>query len=912
VSEQNLVRSEAVRAQLDRILRSPDFAASPRLSNLLRYLVEQTLSGNADGIKEYSVGLAVFGLPESFDPKEKSIVRSTAGKLRERLADYYGGAGASDPLRIDVPKGGYVPAFSRRNEAAGQDGTAVRRWRAAIAVAASILLALAAGYSLRPRKPGLPTVSVRRSVAVMSFDNLSGRAGNAWLSGAISSMLSTEIGTDSALRTIPGDDVAHMEKDLGLGGTATSSREGVERIRRYLGADFLVAGGYTVVAGGIRLDLRVLNAQTAETIKTLAQTGTEAGLFDLVSDAGAQLRKALGVQPLSAADTGILRKAEPANPEAKRLYFEGLARMQGYEWARARDLLTAAEESDPTFPLTHAALSEVWEKLVYTQRRREEAKTAFDLSPNLPPEERSRVEAAYRASAGDWPRAAQIYGDLFNRFPDNLEYGLRLADAQDKQQNAQASLIAVRTLRRLPQPLRDDPRVDIAEAVAISQLGKPKESLALLDEAERKARAQGARGILWNTLHLKTDDFVSLGQRQPALNATLEARRICEQLGDQTCLARSLAQLGVLESTANLKEAEKFFQESYETAQREGSFYAANALNNLGAILEMQGDYAGAEHAFSDASKATEEARDKAFLIRVTINRGTLLFREAKLRAAEGIFRKALALIDEGDVQTWRPNAVLDLAQVLEEEGNLTEAMQLRQELLAMSRASQTGVGERLAWIARLLCMQGDLRAAQQTLDQAEAEGRKAGDSNFALTHGECVWVPLEEGRAAAVEALARQAVNQAKATNSPVQTADADELLARCLLAEGKLAEAQAAIGRAHDYLGERKAGDSAFDISITSARVEAATGDYKDRANVGAAMRSLQAVIVEARRDGFVGVQLEARLARGEILIQSGRAAAGRAELAVLAREAQAKGYGLIARKASQAGQARTPVLR
>ena len=68
---------------------------------------------------------------------------------------------------------------------------------------------------------------------------------------------------------------------------------------------------------------------------------------------------------------------------------------------------------------------------------------------------------------------------------------------------------------------------------------------------------------------------------------------------------------------------------------------------------------------------------------------------------------------------------------------------------------------------------------------------------------------------------------------------------------------------------------------------------------------------MIAEARRDDFVGVQLEARLARGEIRVNSGRVAEGRAELAVLAKEAQAKGYGLIAWKASQTGQAGTPVL-
>jgi tetratricopeptide (TPR) repeat protein len=924
VSDPNLVPNEAVRAQLNRMLLWQGFADSPQLSRFLRYLVEQTLGRNAGTVKEYSIGVEVFNRTSAFDPKSDSIVRSEARRLRSKLAEYYSGAGAEDSLRIDVPKGRYVAVFSVRNgtappvvpatEAAAPAHLPIPRWRLGAALAGLVLIALTLGYSPHMREPAPPAVPVRRSVAVLDFDNLSKRAGDAWLSGAISGMVGTELGADGKLRTIPGEDVAHMEKDLGLGGAQTLSRETLTRIRRYLGADFVVSGGYTVLASPgtpptarIRLDVRVQNIQTGEVVKTFAPTGTEDELFDLVSAAGTQLRQALGVAPLSEGQNAALKSAEPSNPEAKRLYYEGLARMKDYEWARARDLLTKAVESDPTFPLTHAALSAVWGKLVHAQRRREEAQTAFDLSPNLLPEERSLVEAEYHASAGDWLRVAQIYRDLFNRFPDNLEYGLALADAQDKQQKAQASLETIKTLRSMPQPPRDDPRIDIAEAVAISQLGKPKESLPLLLEAERKARARGSRGILWDALHLEADNFGPLGKHQAALNATLEARRICAQLGDQTCLARSLAQLGILETHWNLSEAEKYFRESYEVAEREGSFYAANALSNLGAILDMKGDYAGADRALGEAAKATEAAHDKPFLARVTINRGILLFREAKLHAAEGMFRKALAVIDEGDVQTWRPGAILDLAQVLEDEGNLTEAMKLRQQLLAMARASQTSVAERLAWIARLLCLQGDLRAARQTLDQAEVEARKAGDSSFAATHAECVWLPLEEGHAAAVEALARQVENHAEAADSPIQAADACELLARCLLAEGKVADARAAIERARSYLSQRKSGSSAFDISITSARVLASTGDYKDRGNVNVAINTLNAVIVEARRDGFVGAQLEARLARGEIRMMSGQTAIGRPDLESLAKEASAKGFGLIARKAVHAAEGR-----
>ncbi|MGC9951471.1 MAG: tetratricopeptide repeat protein [Bryobacteraceae bacterium] len=917
----NPVPNEAVRAQLDRILLWQGFADSPQLGRFLRHVVEQKLSGNGAAIKEYSVGLEVFNRTTSFDPKSDSIVRSEARRLRSKLAEYYGAEGVGDPLRIDVPKGGYLPVFAVRNgavteapaaEARGPAGRTVRRGRIA-AWAGLASIALAAAYYLQTRKAKPPAVHVRHTVAVLGFDNLSGRPGDAWLSGAISGMLTTEFAADGALRTIPGEDVAHMQKDLGLGRMDALSRDTVERIRRYLDADFLVGGGYTVLTAAgnrgqtsMRLDLRVQSVRTGETIGAVAETGAQDDLFDLVSRAGAQLRQSLGAQPLSAADAGALRKAEPSTPEAKRLYYEGLGRMRDYDWARARDLLTKAVQSDPTFPLTHAALSAVWGELVYTQKCREEAKTAFDLSPNLPHEERLLVEAEFRGASGDWGGAERIYADLFHSFPDNVGYGLALAGAQERQQKLQAELASIETLRRLPHPPGDDPRIDLAEAAAYRALGKYREALPMFEKAEQKARSQGARGLLWHALHQKAEDLEALGQHPQARAASLEARQICAWLGDRICVARSLARLGMLDAATNLKEAERQFQASYEIAQREGSFYAANALSNLGAILQMEGEYARAERALGEAATAVEEAHDKPFLVRVTINRGNLLYGEGKLRAAEGMYRKAIAVVGEGDDKTWLPASLTDLAQVLELEGELAESMKCRQQVLALSRASRTSAASVLAEIAGLLCIRGDVGAARQTLDQAEAEAGKAGVSDFPAQSAAFAEVALAEGRAAVGETLARRAEERAKAENRPDGASEACEVLARCLLAEGRISDAQAGIGRAQSYLGARKAADSLFNISITGARVQAATAGYRDRANVNAAIRSLDAAIAEARRSRFAGVPLAARLARGEIRMRSGRVGEGRAELRALAKEAAAKGYGLLARKAAEESEA------
>jgi TolB-like protein len=79
---------------------------------LLRYLIQRTLDGEGDQLKEYVLGTEVFDRSDSYDPRVDSIVRVEVRRLRSRLEDYYRGAGASDPVVITIPRGSYVPTFA--------------------------------------------------------------------------------------------------------------------------------------------------------------------------------------------------------------------------------------------------------------------------------------------------------------------------------------------------------------------------------------------------------------------------------------------------------------------------------------------------------------------------------------------------------------------------------------------------------------------------------------------------------------------------------------------------------------------------------------------------------------------------------------------------------------------------------
>lgn len=101
-----------VHGELSSILSSQPFQRSERLRRFLTYIVEETLKGHADELKEYSIGLNVFDRPPSFDPRLDNIVRVHATRLRAALSDYYASPGRSARLCIQVEKGSYVPKFA--------------------------------------------------------------------------------------------------------------------------------------------------------------------------------------------------------------------------------------------------------------------------------------------------------------------------------------------------------------------------------------------------------------------------------------------------------------------------------------------------------------------------------------------------------------------------------------------------------------------------------------------------------------------------------------------------------------------------------------------------------------------------------------------------------------------------------
>ncbi len=139
---------DAIREQIQRILESELFRPSETQRRLFKYLAEKSLAGEADDLKEYSVGVDALGRPASYDPQRDSTVRLQSGRLRQKLLEYYLTQGQNDPVLVDFPRGRFKLAFSPRpSSAASAAGREAAKWRR-ISLALAGALALTAALCL--------------------------------------------------------------------------------------------------------------------------------------------------------------------------------------------------------------------------------------------------------------------------------------------------------------------------------------------------------------------------------------------------------------------------------------------------------------------------------------------------------------------------------------------------------------------------------------------------------------------------------------------------------------------------------------------------------------------------------------------------------------------------------------------
>ena len=696
--------------------------------------------------------------------------------------------------------------------------------------------------------------------------------------------------------------------DLSLPDADSLAQDTLARLSKILGTDFVILGSYTALGkesgGQIRLDLRLQDAHTGETLGSFSATGTETQLFDLVSHAGAQLREKLGAGTLSDLEATSLRASLSTQPEANRLYAEGLAKLRLFDALAARDLLQKAVAVDPNYALAHEALSIAWKALGYDAQAKSESKLAFDLSTNLPREQRLLIEANYRETNADWKKAIEIYKSLIAFFPDNLDYALRLANAQGHSGAAKDALETVESMRKSFPGTGGagdvDPRIDLAEAEAARYLGDFKREQAAAGAALTKGEALGAQLLMAHAIDLQGFALWKLGQSDPAIAAYDRARQIYTAHGDRAGIANELNLTAVVRwGQGDFISADKLFDESFAICRESGDQQGmARALNNRALVLLDQGELAKAGELYRQAFQIAQNTGNKWGEAITLANLGDTLSAQGDLKSARRTLEQAIAGFQRmGD----KNNAALqsnELAFVRYEQGDLAAARTIQEQALSSGRA--TGDKRISAWaldnLGTILLAQGDFPGSRKSFEEALGMQSQAGERGTA-GRSELMLADLsiEEGKAADVKVADFDPILRGNELHKSLDgEIFAHAVLARVLLAQGKLPDALKHIEAGEALAAKVQNLSVRLDLGITAGNVRAALGSTDQ------AKANLQSSLTQATKAGFMNYQLEARLALANMELKSNKALA-REHLAALQKASAAKGFLRVSHRAA-----------
>ena len=623
------------------------------------------------------------------------------------------------------------------------------------------------------------------------------------------------------------------------------------------------------------------------------------------------------------------------DPEAARSYAKGRASLRQLDALRARVFFELAIEAQPDHPLVHAALSAAWRELGHDETARREAAHALARTAVLPEIQRLEVEAQYRAARAEWRQASEVYRQLRSSVPDEVEYGLRLAEVQTAAGLGAEALLTVGELVREAGPAGHDPRIDLAEATAAEATSDYERALVAAENAIRQAHELGAPLLAARGQLKKAQILLRVDDMEGALAITEEAKRAFAEAGNPSGMADALTLSGVaLQSLGRLSEVLERSREAVgiyrEIGHRHGMAVALNQIaiatfrlgadraearervlevlavyqeignlrgiatshNNVGLLILGAGDRAGAIEHYRQALAIQREIADREGTARTLNNLALALQQLNDLAGATEKHQESLAIKREIGDRSGVALSHLNLGHLHRLQGEPDEALHHYRQSFETSEAIDWNPGRMRALngIGRIHYLRNELVEARRHQERALILNGETGAA-FGVGQVALAQALLAGGRFEAAEATARASLA------SPGLEAQGRVLLAQALLRQGKTAEARSEMEQAEPLLQE---GVNAANLTlkVNLARLQAAlAGPAAARAARGA----IESVLAEARVAGLQVVACEAELARAEIdLASQSQAFEARRRLESLIELTRARGLDLFTERA------------
>jgi len=362
--------ADEIRTELGRILSSPSFQRSKRLSELLRYVVTEALEGRGDRIKAVSIAIDVYGRDETFDSQNDTVVRVEAGRLRRVLEEYYREKGQHDAVLIEVPKGGYRPVFtaisagpsaqlSAPAESAPHEPRANPERKVLYLIAAITAITLLTSIwvlmnSLRTESEAADVApldsivdigpTAKPFVMVLPLEVRSTEAGKDRLSFGLAESLITNLSTLSNLSVMAHASIIELQQE--------SKPPSIQYIRRKYGITHIVRGSLERESNTVVVNVQLVDTQTGATVWAQRLTRPFSTTLKLEEELALRIATELSVQ-IQPDERQRLNDMHATSSQAWVLYRQGLIMLiPPNDMTRiltARQFFQRAQELDPDF-----------------------------------------------------------------------------------------------------------------------------------------------------------------------------------------------------------------------------------------------------------------------------------------------------------------------------------------------------------------------------------------------------------------------------------------------------------------------------------------------------------------------------------------------------------------------------------
>ena len=418
------VSAPEVEAELRKIVSSQRFLKAEGLRNFLSFVVERTLAGRSDELKESVIAMEAFNRRASFDPRLDAFVRVQAGRLRTALTEYYETEGAGDPVAIEMPKGSYAATFSAREVA--EPAVSGRRRKVILTLAGSLavlLAALAAAVWLVPAirsKAPLPKDAVlteKDNIVVADFENTTG---DPVFDGTIKQALLMDLEQSPFLSILPEAQVQQLRRLMarppGEPLTGEVARELCQR-----------AGGQVVLSGSIagmgRLYVIGMTATKCANGESLMHEQVRAEgkeqVLPSLDKAAVELRARLGDSLGNIQKYNVpLELVTTPSLKALQAYSEGMMARNTQGDDESIPYFQRAIELDPTFAMAYNRLGGVYFDALQFDQAASMFRKAFALRERVSQRERYYIESRYyHFVVADLEKSLAVYEDWRREFP---------------------------------------------------------------------------------------------------------------------------------------------------------------------------------------------------------------------------------------------------------------------------------------------------------------------------------------------------------------------------------------------------------------------------------------------------------------------------------------------------------------